>query len=593
MSDLDPSLSATDAALPDQTGGAVLRPSAAATGDAASSEAMARFNTAVADLRLLAVQVPLNAAVRAIRADDWKTGGEQALKALEIDERCGVAWHLLAVCREKAGDFKYSIACYETALALLPDHGAIANDLGRLAYRLGQLEVAGKLFAHFLARHPGHPEGANNLACVLRDQHRFDEAVETLRTVIYAEPDKPILWNTLGTVLNTQGEIDQAIGFYDEALRLDPAYGRARYNRGNARLSTGDVEGALQDTKAALDNKPLAGDAPMMRLARALALIASGDAAAGWDFYESRLEPNFPDATAFLIDRPRWTAATDVAGKSMLVVGEQGLGDEILFANVLPDLIEALGPEGRLTLAVEPRLVPLFQQSFPQATVGAHATYRVNGRLIRAVPFLADHKTIDLWTPMASLPGRWRRSLDDFPATPAFLKADPERVAYWRTQIEALGEGPKVGLVWKSLKSDVARRRFFSAFDQWKPVLTTPGVCFVNLQYGDCSAELAQAKAAGIEIWDPPINLKDDLAEVAALACALDLVIGPANTTTNIAAACGNPVWQISTPGSWPRLGTDRYPWYPTVRVFVTPALNQWDTVMAEVAEALVQKTSS
>jgi hypothetical protein len=113
-------------------------------------------------------------------------------------------------------------------------------------------------------------------------------------------------------------------------------------------------------------------------------------------------------------------------------------------------------------------------------------------------------------------------------------------------------------------------------------------VRFVNLQYGDCSAELAAAKAAGIDVWNPPgIDLKDDLDDVAALACALDLTVGPPNATTNIAASCGAKVWLIATPGGWPKLGTDRYPWYPTVTAFTTPGLNDWTPVMAQIAERL------
>ena len=122
-------------------------------------------------------------------------------------------------------------------------------------------------------------------------------------------------------------------------------------------------------------------------------------------------------------------------------------------------------------------------------------------------------------------------------------------------------------------------------------MLTTPGVVFVNMQYGDCDAEIAEAKTRfGVDIWSPPgIDLKADLDDIAALSCALDLIIGPANATSNIAAACGAPVWLISTPGAWPKLGTTRYPWYPSVRVFNPPAFNQWDPVMQDVAAALKQ----
>ena len=97
-------------------------------------------------------------------------------------------------------------------------------------------------------------------------------------------------------------------------------------------------------------------------------------------------------------------------------------------------------------------------------------------------------------------------------------------------------------------------------------MLATPGVTFVNLQYGDCDAEIAQApRALGVEIWRPPGHRPEGRSGRRGRPdLALDLVIGPANATTNIAAACGAPTWLISTPGAWPRLGTDRYPWYPT-----------------------------
>ena len=586
----DSRATARKADVPEASGArpTALRPAATTAGDSASSEAMERLRRAMADLKQQAIVPLLQQSIESVRADDWKGGGEWAIKALEIDEKNGVGWWLLAICREKAGDFATSITCYETALQLLPDHAEIANDLGRLAYRLGQKELAEKLFHHFLLRWPGHVEGANNLACALRDQSRFDEAIEVLRPVIYAEPNHALLWNTLGTVLNEQGEIAQSVTFYDEALRLDPGFARARYNRGNARLALGDPKGALADVEGALPGVTLEHEVSMMRLARATMLVASGDLGEGWDAYEERLNPHFADVTHFLIDRPRWEPGAALDGEHLLVVGEQGLGDEVLFANTIPDLIEAIGPEGRMTIAVERRLVPLFQRSFPKAAVGAHATYKVDAHTVRALPFVEDPEAVDLWTPMASPLRGFRRSVEAYPARPNYLTADPERVAFWRAELERAGEGPKVGVLWKSLMIDASRRRFFSPFEQWKPVLGVPGPVFVNLQYGDCAAELARAKAEGFAIWNPPgIDLKDDLDEVAALTCALDLVIGPANATTNIAAACGAPVWLISTPAAWPRLGTDRYPWYPQVRVFTPEAFNRWEGVMAEVGEAL------
>ncbi len=566
-----------------------LRMAGEASGEAGSKPALARLNEALGELRALTIQPLLQQAVQALQADQFQRGAELAIKALEIEERSGFGWYLLAIARERAGDFAGSVRCYESALTLLPDQAEIANDMGRLAYRMGMKETAEKLFTHYLTRNPTSHEGANNLACALRDQSRFAEAIEVLRPAIAAHPEHPLLWNTLGTVVGEEGDPAASVTFFDEALRHDAAFAKARYNRGNARLVLGDLVGALDDCQTAMTAPMSEDERLMMLLSRSTIRIARGEIASGWQDYEVRLDPNFADVTHFMIEAPRWTPDVGLAGKTLLVMGEQGLGDEIMFANVIPDVIEALGPTGQLLIAVEPRLVPLFQRSFPMAEVGAHSTWNVDSHTVRGAPFVKDHARLDYYTPIASLLRRFRSSVEAFPATAGFLKADPERVAWWRSQLPA---GPTVGLLWKSLIQAGARHRFFSPFEQWRPVLATPGVTFVNLQYGDCAPELAAAKRdLGVDIWNPPgIDLKKDLDDVAALCCALDLVTGPSNASSCLAGACGAPFWLVSTPGAWPMLGTDRYPWYPQARVFRPPALGQWDLPMQAMAAALAER---
>ena len=515
-------------------------------------------------------------------------------QVLEADPACGLAWHVVALCRERGGDLNGALSAYETALKLDPKDADLANDLGRLAMQMGLHEVAEQLFRHFIAERPQAVDGPNNLACALRDQLRYGDAVDVLRPAILANPESALLWNTLGATLAEQGETEQSLVFFDEALRLDPAFAKARYNRANIRLSLGDPAGALEDCDTALQSPAMSeSERAMMSFARSTMLVASGRLGEGWDAYQARLEPRHVDVTHFAVDDPAWTPDAALEGRRLLVFGEQGLGDEVLFANVIPDVLEALGPDGRLTLAVERRLVPLFQRSFPQAEVGAHATYRVEHQSVRTAPFARDRR-FDLWAPMGSLLQRFRREVDAFPSRPAYLHANPAQVAYWRETLAELGDGLKVGLLWKSLKISSQRSRFYSPFADWAPVLAIPGVRFINLQYGDCSAELAHAREVlGVDIWTPPgPDLKEDLDEVAALASALDLVVGPANATINLAAACGTPSWFVCPPGGWPMLGTGRYPWYPRARVFSPPGFNRWAPAMAELAQALRQDAS-
>ena len=138
------------------------------------------------------------------------------------------------------------------------------------------------------------------------------------------------------------------------------------------------------------------------------------------------------------------------------------------------------------------------------------------------------------------------------------------------------------------------RGNAFATFAAWAPILRVPGVTFVNLQYDDSSEEIAFARdQLGVDIRTPEgLDLKQDLEGVAALSCALDLVVGVSNASFNLAAACGAPAWLITAPDAWTTLGSDHYPWYPQVRLFASRRAGDWDKVFRSVAEALAASST-
>ena len=563
-------------------------------GDSASPEAIRKLSRQLAGPKQAAktqrkVLEKLKAALAAVRSGDFDLGGKRALEALKLDEAHGLAWHVLAICREKSGDLGQALLAYEAALKLLPNETDVAHDLGRLAQQMGYLDIAEKLLRKYLAADPGHIEATNNLACVLRDQKRYGDAVEALRALLVLEPESPVLWNTLGTVLSDQGDMGTALTFFEEALRHDPTFAKARYNRANARQPLGDAPGALEDIEAALPGAESPYERAMMQMARAMLLMSLGRIAEGFEAYEIRLDPHLPEAMRVAVDAPRWDPKVeDIRGKRLLILGEQGIADEMVFGTCIGDAIDAVGPEGQVYVAVETRLVGLFQRAFPAALVGAHRSVKLEGRITRYVPFVEEIEGgVDAWIPMASLLAVYRRSIEAFPERRGYLVPDADKVAHWKAELEKLGPGLKVGLHWKSLVLAGSRARYFSSFERWKPVLTTPGAVMVNLQCGDVSEDLAAAEAAGVSIWTPPINLKDDLEDVAALSTALDLVIGPGIAGTNLAAAVGATAWMISAPDDWHYLGTDKYPFYPHLRFFRRDSFTDWDGAIARMRTAL------
>lgn len=564
-----------------------------AVGDSASAEALDRLNRAAQESKNTENGKALARAIQAVRLQDYAKADKLAMKLLEKDERLGLAWHILAIAREKTGDFASSLRAYEAALQLLADHGPVAGDLGRLAFRMNMSEIAAKFFAHYRLSRPDDVEGANNLACALRELNREGEAIEVLKAALAAHPEAALLWNTLGTVLCNLGDAGGSIVFFDEALRLYPEFGKALHNRAFAKLDMGEIEAALADCDEAIKRPESTEDLAMMQFARSTILLGLGRVSEGWEAYEARFSPSMSDAPRFRIPGTRWSGQ-DLKGKSLMISTEQGLGDEVMFANMIPDILEALGPDGSLAIAVERRLVPLFQRSFPMVEVTLHRTVALEGRVYRSAPELENWARFDYWAAIGDFLLSLRPSVAAFPRRDRYLVAAPERVVYWKGELDKLGSAPKVGLLWKSLKLDAERARQFSPFEAWRPVLETSGVTFVNLQYGDCEDEIAFAKAEfGVDIWQPPgVDLKQDLDEVAALCCAVDLTIGFSNATINLAGACGAPIWMITSPVVWTRLGTDRYPWYPQARVFSPPNFSEWEPAMRAVADALAEKVA-
>lgn len=565
-------------------------PSARLMGSSASVDALERLRAELSAQKTARITPLLERAVREIKAHRPEKAAELAIEALQIDERFGIAWHVLAIAQEGRGDFANSLSCYEAALALLPEDKEIVINLGRLAFRMGMPETAEKLFRHFLAWHPDHAEAVNNLALAMRAQERMDEAMEILQGFLTRLPMHANIWNSLGTMVAEKGDIANAELFYREALRLDPAMARARYNMGNLWLNIGETERALEEVEDALKVPLAADEKAMMTLTRGLARLALGEVSAGWRDYEARNDINFPEGTYFAMEGPRWSPGQSIEGKSLLLIGEQGLGDEVAFANIIEDVLARLGEHGHLTFAVEPRLVSLFSRSFPSATIEGHRTVNISGRTVRLVPALEkSDRGIDCWSPMASLFQDLRPDSGSFPEKTGYLHPDPLRVEHWRRILADLPAAPRIGLLWKSAVLAAGRQRHFSSFEAWEPVLRTPGVTFVNLQYGDCEAELQLARERfGVEIWNPPgIDLKQDLDDVTALSCAMDLIIGFSNATFNLAAAAGAPVWLISAKGAWTPLGTDRYPWYPQARLYRPKAYAEWGPVLQQVADDL------
>ena len=530
-------------------------------------------------------------AIKVWRRGDIARAAKLALAATNADQTNAQAFHVLALALEKMGHMHKALVTFEQAFALDPNDPDLLLNLGLTAWNLKMTEGAAKMFRLFITARPDSPLGFNNLGMIQCEQGDTATAIGTLRSAIFQMPSEAILWNSLATVLVEDGRAEESIQFYLEAIRLDPPFARPYHNIGYAYSHLGRLEEALAAYDSALERAVDRTERVEGYHSRSICLIGMGKLAEGWREYEVRNNPRFRAYVNHMLKAPQWQGEP-LDGKRLLVVGEQGLGDEFMFANVLPDLQNAVGTEGRLQIAVDARLVSLFQRSFPKAEVGKYEDRKLldpdGVKELRFIPWATKDGDPDYYVPMGSALQHLRTKITDF-RREKFLLPDPARVAAYRAQLEALGPGPYVGICWRSMMIGGKRKKYYSALDDWGALLKTPGVTFVNVQYGDCRVELARAggrHGVKIHVLDD-LDLKNDIDGAAALSAALDLVISAPTAAAAVAAATGTETWFLTAGRTWPQLGTEEFPWYRATRVFSPEKFADWLSLMPVVSAQL------
>jgi len=526
-------------------------------------------------------------ALRLIDSGRSAEGVRLAVSATEDDPNCVPAYVVAGAGLDMLGLLTPALTFMQEALRIAPNNPLIPAVLADIAKRNGDLESAEKCARIATQIDPLNWRNAATLALILRDQKKFEDAIAILHQQIMVNQEEPILWNALTAVLVDQGDIDNAKIFAGEALRLDPRNFEAMHNLGVALIDEGLFEEALaMFQKSNALSGGLAAHQGNRSLSLAHALLGAGRLDEGWKAYDCRVAPGI-GLLDIIAPIPRW-AGEDLRGKRLLLIGEQGLGDEIMFMTVAPDAVAALGPEGRLGVACETRLQNLFARSFDGCTAYAHYTQRQNNRTTRVV-LGVDWADYDLWAPMGDLAAILRPTVASFAANAPYLRPCPERVAAYKDARAAFGDDLVVGVAWRSLLMSSQRQRYFADIEDWAAVLTIPGVRFVSLQPGDTAEEEARIAAqfgVTFEAFEG-LDLRADLDGIAAASRALDLVIAPMNASSNLAAAAGAQVWFTAGHLDWSMLGARAIPWYPSSRLFLPPRPGAWTELYGSVAQAL------
>jgi FkbM family methyltransferase len=406
------------------------------------------------------------------------------------------------------------------------EHGALLANLGRV-------DPAIEAFARAAALAPGLARAHANLAEALRRRDRLVEAEASGRRAVALDPLDPVAHYNLGVVLGDLGRRGEAIVPLRAALALKADMGEAHFELAEALLGLGRLR-------------------------------------EGWDAYEWRFRFGAGREVVPRIARPQW-AGEPLAGRTILVYGEQGFGDTIQFARFAPLLARG---GARVILACAPELAPLLSSLAGIAEI--HTDWSKIG-------------AFDFHGPLASLPRGCATSLATIPREMPYLSVAPERLARWQARIAAVARPStfKVGLVWAGRPTHGNDRNRSLPLAALAPLLDTRGVSFFSLQKGAGEDEAATLAAAG-RLIALGGEIKD-FADSAAAASALDLVIAVDTAIVHLCGALGRPAWALlAHAADWRWLeGREDSPWYPSVRLFRQPAFGQWEKLIARAASEL------
>ena len=428
------------------------------------------------------------------------------------------------------------------------------------------VDAALAAYAEALALSPQNADVLAEMVGCHVDVRRFDEALATAGHLRELHPDDASALATYAAVLIWHDRFADANAIYQRiasmpAVRADPA--RMPLDAGFALREGGRVADALAFYEQHLPSRP----DPNAYTHYAFTLLKAGRVREGFARYEFRwmIEPLIAQRPGF--DKPQWRGQP-LAGKTLLVLGEQGFGDVIQFLRYLP-LVKARG--ARIVLLLRKPMGELID-----AGMGVDQVVQAGDALPR----------FDYHVPLLGLAHVLGTDLDTIPRNVPYVVAQDERIAHWRARIPS-GAALNVGLVWAGDPLGGRGRQKSLALATLSPWGHIPGVRFFSLQKGDAAADAARPPA-GLPLTDFSPDIRD-FADTAAIIASLDLVISVCTSVTHLAGAMGARAWtMLPEPADWRWMeDRDDTPWYPTMRLFRQPRSGDWSAVVARVGDAL------
>ncbi len=484
-----------------------------------------------------------------------------------VTEALAHAWQV-----HQQGDVPQAERIYRQVLQVDPGNANGWCYLGIACYDLGKMDEAVAAYQQALRLNSNFPIAHNNLGNALSALGKLDEALACFDRALEMKPDYANAFNNRAAVFVKQGKFAEAEVAFQQALRLAPNYAPALANRGAALVKQGKLHEGVASSQEALRHNPGYAEAHKNL---GIVLLLQGNFEQGWAEYEWRWKTGELKLPAFR--QPLWDGER-LAGKTILLHAEQGLGDTVHFIRYA-QLVQQHG--GRVVVACYKPLLPLLR-SCPG----------IDELVVQG----EEPPQFDVWVPLLSVPRILGTTLATIPANVPYLSADEKLVQHWRGKLPG-ADTFKIGIAWQGSPQYRDDRQRSIPLVHFAALADVTGVQLISLQKGPGTEQMG-ALAGRFTVTDlgPELDRQSGpFMDTAAVMKSLDLVVSADTVIAHVAGALGVPVWTaLSHPPHWPwMLDRDDTPWYPKMRLFRQTTSGNWHNVFQRMAANLSTQLSS
>ena len=480
-------------------------------------------------------------------------------------------YYNIGIILKRNGKVEEAIDSYKKAISLKDDYVQAYNNLGVIYKDSENYENAIEMFTKAKEINPDHQNSYFNIALIKKEQGLTEEAIELFLKLLDLNPDHSEAKYNISLIKKGEGLLEEAKEYLQKILISDEKHENAYKELVNIYAQMGAFKEAITNIKN-LSKDDTNNTTPFAVFG--ICLLTTGSFMEGWRYYEYRWKVSqFKEVIWPFPDKPVWKGER---GKRVVLWKEQGIGDQILFLGLVP---EVKGMCSSLSVYVDPRLESLCRRAMPE---------------INFIPSETALKRVkcEYHLPLGSVPGLIRNDISDFDrSVKGYLKADPQRVQSIKDELKLSGK-TVIGISWRSFNTRYKNKSI--QLSNLGRIFADLDVVLVNLQYGDVEDEIKEfKKETGIEVLQcTSVDNREDLDGLAALIEACDLVVSTSNVTVHMAGALGKETCVLLHHVSiyyWLLERKDSV-WYPSLTLYRQPALDDWDSVCSNIKKDLKGK---